>query len=183
MHPLLPRPRRRADTMSMPATSYFTAADVRALPDDRNRYETVHGDLPVTPAPSGLHQRVLDRLHLALGSYLASRGIEDLVRSPADLSWGSADTLVQPDLFVADCAAFNESFRWDDIRSVYLVVEVVSPSSAISDRGSKRRLDQEHRVSEYWIVDHELRQIEVWTPDCAHSRHRTRTPGVAASGH
>jgi Uma2 family endonuclease len=150
--------------MSMPATDYFTADDVRALPDDRNRYETVHGDLLVTPAPGGLHQRVLDRLQFVIANYLALHHIEDLVRSPADLSWGSADTLVQPDLFVADCSAFNQSFRWDDIRDVHLVVEVVSPSSAVSDRGAKRRLYQEHAVSQYWVIDNDQRHVEIWTP-------------------
>jgi Uma2 family endonuclease len=151
--------------MSMPATRHYTADDVRALPDDRNRYETVHGDLLVTPAPAGLHQRVLDRLQLVIGSYLARHGIEDLIRSPADLSWGSADTLVQPDLFVADCTTFNHSFRWDDIHTVHLIVEVVSPSSARTDRGAKRHLYQEHGVSQYWVVDTDLRQVEVWTPE------------------
>lgn len=151
--------------MSMPATRYFTAEDVRALPDDRNRYETVHGELLVTPAPAGRHQRVLDRLQFVIMNYLALHGIEDMIRSPADLSWGTPDTLVQPDFFVADCSAFNQSFRWDDIRTVHLVVEVVSPSSAVSDRGTKRRLYQEHGVSQYWVIDHDLRQVEVWTPD------------------
>jgi hypothetical protein len=37
--------------MGMAAPTYFTADMVRALPDDGNRYETVHGELLVTPAP------------------------------------------------------------------------------------------------------------------------------------
>jgi len=37
--------------MSMPAICYYTADMVRELPDDGNRYETVHGELLVTPAP------------------------------------------------------------------------------------------------------------------------------------
>jgi hypothetical protein len=42
--------------MGMPARHYYTAADVRALPDDGNRYEVVHGELLVSPGPRLLHQ-------------------------------------------------------------------------------------------------------------------------------
>jgi len=49
--------------MGMAAPIYHTADMVRALPDDGNRYETVHGDLLVTPAPRMWHQIVVDRLH------------------------------------------------------------------------------------------------------------------------
>ena len=84
--------------------------------------------------------------------------------SPADISYGD-DTLVQPDLFVADCTAFYQSGNWTDVRTLHLVVEILSPSSVKTDRFTKRRLYQEQRIPEYWIVDIEQRQVEVWTPD------------------
>ena len=155
---------RRDDTMSMPLASYFTADAVRALPDDGKRYETVHGELLVTPAPGGFHQRVLSRLHFDIYGYLAANGNEDVLFAPADISWGG-DTLVQPDLFVADLAEFNRSGKWADVRTLYLAVEIVSPSSARADRFTKRRLYQEQRIPEYWVIDIDQRHVEVWTPD------------------
>jgi Uma2 family endonuclease len=150
----------------MAFTDHFTAEAVRALPDDGKRYETIHGQLLVTPAPGGFHQWVLGRLYLALANYLASNGVEGILFSPADVSFG-LDTLVQPDLFVADCGAFNRSFAWDDIRTLYRVVEILSPSTAGADRSAKRRLYQEQRIPEYWIVDADQGHVEVWTPDGA----------------
>jgi Uma2 family endonuclease len=150
--------------MSMPLTSYFTADAVRALPDDGKRYETVHGELLMTPAPGGQHQPFLSDLHVILGSYLAANGIKGVLESPADISFDDG-TLVQPDLFVADIAAFLRSGEWKDVRTLYLVVEVVSQSSDTSDRVTKRRLYQEHRIPEYWVVDIDQHQVEVWTPD------------------
>src|SRR5881397_1368001 len=47
----LPIPRRGLDHMGMVAPLYYTAEMVRTLPEDRNRYETVHGELLVTPPP------------------------------------------------------------------------------------------------------------------------------------
>ena len=37
--------------MGMAVPVYYSADMVRALPDDGKRYETVHGELLVTPAP------------------------------------------------------------------------------------------------------------------------------------
>jgi Uma2 family endonuclease len=150
--------------MPMALPHYCTPDLVRQLPDDGNRYETVHGELLVTPAPGGRHQDVLFRLIRVLDHYLAEHGIADLLGAPADLSF-DGDALVQPDLFVADLGAFHRSGAWADIRTLYLVIEIVSPSSAQVDRFTKRRLYQEQRIPEYWVVDIDQRQIEVWTPD------------------
>ena len=50
--------------MSMPASLFHTAEMVRNLPDDGNRYETVHGELLVSPSPRLQHQAVLRELML-----------------------------------------------------------------------------------------------------------------------
>jgi len=103
--------------MSTPLAKNFTANAVRALPDHGNRNETVHGELMMTSAPRGLHQRVF----LVLGKA--------------------------------------------DIKSLHLMIEIVSPSSARADRTTKRRLYQEQRIPVYCVVDIDERQVEVWTPD------------------
>ncbi len=149
--------------MGMAAPIYYSAEMVRALPDDGNRYETVHGELLVTPAPRELHQRVLLRLVLALGKYLERHAIGALYTSPADISW-APDVLVQPDLFVA---ALEEARTgdWSRFRTLLLAVEVLSPSSTRQDRFTKRRLYQEVGVATYWVVDADARAVEVWTPE------------------
>jgi Uma2 family endonuclease len=149
--------------MSMPATLYYSAEMVRNLPDDGNRYETVHGELLVTPSPRMSHQEVLLELILMLGNYLKSEGVSGLLCSPADISWGP-DTLVQPDLFVVD-AEEMKSKAWADVQTLHLVIEILSPSSVRADRFTKRRLYQERHVATYWIVDVDHQQVEIWTPD------------------
>jgi Uma2 family endonuclease len=149
--------------MSMPATLYYSAEMVRNLPDDGNRYETVHGELLVTPSPRMSHQEVLLELILMLGNYLKSEGVRGLLCSPADISWGP-DTLVQPDLFVVD-AEEMKSKAWADVQTLHLVIEILSPSSTRADRFTKRRLYQEQHVATYWIVDVDHQQVEIWTPE------------------
>jgi Uma2 family endonuclease len=151
--------------MGMAAPTYYTADMVRALPEDGNRYETVHGELLVTPAPRELHQRVVVRLIQALGEYLDRYPVGALYASPADLSWGP-DILVQPDVFVADRAEAR-SGDWSRIRTLLLAVEVLSPSTTRYDRFTKRRLYQEVGVATYWVVDPDAGEVEVWTPETA----------------
>jgi Uma2 family endonuclease len=149
--------------MGMVAPAYYTADMVRALPEDGNRYETVHGELLVTPAPRLWHQEIAGRLSHQLRGYLEEHPVGHVLASPADISW-SSDTLVQPDLFVADSAEVR-TLDWNNVKSLQLVIEVLSPTTTRYDRFTKRRLYQEVGVPVYWIVDPEDRAVEVWTPD------------------
>lgn len=151
--------------MAMPGTRHFTAADLAMMPDDGQRYEIVRGELLMTPAPGGRHQPIVTRLLLALGQYLEAHGLADqLLTSPADITL-TYDTLVQPDLLVADTATFIQSGKWTDVTRLFLVVEVTSASTARNDRTLKRPEYQKHGIPQYWIVDGDQRHIEVWTPD------------------
>ncbi len=117
--------------MGMAAPVYYTAEMVRGLPDDGNRYETVHGELLVTPAPRMWHQVVVERLRHALGIYLARHPGWQLLAAPADISWTS-DVLVQPDLFVVPIAEAR-SLDWARLRHLELVVEVHGPGRSIHE--------------------------------------------------
>jgi Uma2 family endonuclease len=150
--------------MVMPRTDHFTAADLATLPDDGQRYEVIDGELFVTPAPGGRHQLIVTRLMGFLLPYLSAGGLQDqLLTSPADITL-AVDTLVEPDLLVADTTSFVRSGKWTDVTTLFLVIEIVSPSTARTDRTLKRRAYQQHGVPRYWIVDPDQRQVEVWTP-------------------
>lgn len=149
--------------MGMAVPVYYSAEMVRSLPDDGKRYETVHGELLVTPAPRTWHQRIVLRLARVLADYVEQHAAGEVFVSPADISWGP-DTLVQPDLFVAslDEARTDE---WSQMKTLLLVVEVLSPGTARHDRFAKRRLYQEVGVPLYWIVDPDQKPVEVWAPE------------------
>ena len=162
---LLPPTRRAEHNMGMPHTAERWTADmVRALPDDRNRYEVIDGELLVTPAPSTLHQRALAILHIRLAEYLRGQPWGEVLFSPADISFRD-DMLVQPDLFVVPAKPDGRRVRkWTEIRALLLAIEVLSPSTARADRQVKRRLYQREGVAEYWIIDLDARVVERWRP-------------------
>lgn len=147
--------------MGMAAPTYWTAEMVRQLPDDGNRYEVVHGELLVTPAPRLSHQLLVSRLAVAIANYLERESVGIMLTSPADISW-APDVLVQPDVFVIPRTEAS-SGEWSHIRTLLLVAEVLSPSTARADRFTKRHRYQEAGVPLYWLVDGKERRVEVWT--------------------
>ncbi len=149
--------------MGMAVPIYYTADMVRAMPDDGNRYEVVYGELLVTPAPRPWHQVVVERLSLALGNYLEREPVGLVLSSPADISWGP-DVLVQPDVSVVPLDEAR-TLTWSRMRTLLLVAEVLSPSSARGDRFLKRLRYREACVPLYWVVDGDSRTVEVWTPE------------------
>jgi Uma2 family endonuclease len=150
--------------MAMPApTLEWTADMARALPDDGQRYEVLDGALFVTPAPSTRHQWIVGALYRALFDYTAVHRIGRAMLSPADIQF-SPRRLVQPDVFVTPWTDRLPA-SWREISTLLLAIEVLSPTTARADRHVKRRLYQQERVAEYWIVDPDARLIERWRPE------------------
>jgi len=149
--------------MGMVAPRFWTADQVRALPEDGTRRELVHGTLLVTPAPSAWHEEVSLRLLEEIRAWLRLTPVGHAFGSRSDLSWGHEDILVSPDLIVVPLEDARR-LDWTALRTVLLVVEVLSPSSLRTDRIIKRRLYQERGVAHYWIVDPEAQIVEIWRP-------------------
>jgi len=159
----------------MPATKrQYTIQDVRAMPDDGNRYEVIDGELFVTPAPATRHQAAIRELSLTLWTYAKPLGLGALYFAPTDVVLGPT-TLVEPDiLFVRETRRGVITER-DVTAAPDLAIEILSPGTARIDRGRKRVLYQTTGVAEYWIVDLEQRLVEVWRPEALEATvHRDR---------
>ena len=150
--------------MGMPAQQTGWTADMaRALPDDGNRYEVLDGELFVSPAPSLRHQAVLARLYDVLRPYVTTHRLGWLWWSPSDIEF-SPKRLVQPDLFVVPDEGRGEPDDWKDVKSLLLVIEATSPSTARADRTKKVTIYSTQQIPEYWIVDVHGLVIERWRP-------------------
>ncbi|MBL0938038.1 MAG: Uma2 family endonuclease [Gemmatimonadaceae bacterium] len=143
----------------------WSVEDVWALPDDGNRYETVDGELLVTPAPRYIHQQVIGAIHHELLTWLRGpgKGIGIALMAPADVIL-DAWTLVQPDLFVLPPVGRAVMFGKEPAPQPLLVVEVLSPGTARNDRLKKRPRFQRAGI-ECWLVDIDSHIIERWTHD------------------
>ncbi len=155
--------------MAMPATHRrWTREHVLRLIDESRawpRYELIDGELLVTPAPGDSHQLAVGELHLLVAPYVEAEGLGLTFFSPSDVEL-EKDSITQPDLYVrpdAPSAEEEDVEAWSRAK-LLLAVEVISPSSARTDRVTKRDFYMEHGVAEYWVVDLDARVVERWTP-------------------
>ena len=142
---------------------YWTAEDVRALPEDGNRYECIDGVLLVTPSPAWTHAHAVRVLMRLLDGYVRQHGLGALATAPRDVELTTGD-VVQPDILVARSTRGQVIREEEDVAGLVLVIEILSPSSASRDRGVKRKYYQRAGVEAYWVVDLDARVIERWTP-------------------
>jgi len=153
----------------------LTYADLEGMPDDGHRYELVDGVLVVTPAPGTVHQRCAYRLAALL---LAAAGAgHDVLGAPYDYLVGPT-TLLQPDVLVAWREDLGEA-RLE--RPPLLVVEVLSPSTRLTDLGTKRLAYEAAGVPAYWLIDPNEPSITVLGLD--EGRYALETKVVADERH
>lgn len=144
-------------------TGPWTLERLHSLPDDGNKYELVHGDLFVTPAPSEEHEWALVRLRRLLDRYVEAQQLGVVFGPRAVIRVGESE--VEPDLMVRQGS--GPAGGWEKAPVPVLVVEVVSPVTRRRDREQKRALYLEAGVAEYWIVDPTTRSATIVRPNQA----------------
>ena len=131
------------------------------LPADLELREIVDGEVVAMTGASDPHQHVVGELLFALMSWARHRGA--VVRfHPFDVRT-TRTRLRQPDVLVV-LPAHRHRIGRDGMRGAPdLVVEVLSPSTRRTDLVEKRREYLGLGVTEYWCVDPDRRQAQVFT--------------------
>lgn len=139
----------------------LTYDDYVTLPNDGRRYEIHDGELSVTPAPTFWHQEVVAALLGILRAHVLANDLGAVVPAPITVVLAET-TIVEPDIvYIARERMGLVGARGTVDGAPTLAVEVLSPSTARSDRYTKKQLFERHGVPYYWIVDPEARAIEV----------------------
>lgn len=144
-------------TEVIPKLSY---EEFRQLPDDGKRYELIHGEVHLTPAPTTRHQWASHNLDISVSVHVQKEHLGEVWVAPLDVRL-SDDTTVQPDLiFISNTRAeiIQENFI---AGAPNLVVEILSSSTAAHDRATKLRLYAEAGVPEVWYIDPKAKTVEV----------------------
>jgi len=116
----------------------------------------------MSPAPATRHQDVSANLEFAMMTFVRARGLGKVLDAPIDVRLGELADPVQPDIL------FIRQERLSIIREKWiegapdLIVEILSPGNWLDDRRTKYRVYALAGVREYWIVDPDKRQIEVF---------------------
>jgi Uma2 family endonuclease len=145
-----------------PFVKTYTLDEFWQLPDppDRSKLELIAGVLYLTPPPEYTHDEIVRRLIRSLISHLISAGDQGNLYVPRAAIWTGPNTYLEPDLFYVSAeteARLDPTHR----NTADLVIEVISPGSAIYDRNTKADTYGALGVGELWLVDETARAVEV----------------------
>lgn len=145
-----------------PLIKTYTLEEFWALPEpkDGSKLELIAGVLYMTPLPDFPHNISSATLNKLVILHLAKMGDDGLVFTPRAALWTSPATYVEPDLFYIS----ERTRKQIDIvkpNTADLVVEIISPSTAIYDRNTKADTYAALGVRELWLVDPSNCLIEV----------------------
>lgn len=137
----------------------MTVEEFMSLPESTVPTELIAGELIVSPAPKDPHQKSSTHLLLWLGQTIPNGEIR---HQPTDLHLDG--NVLQPDMFwvSADnprCILRDDGY-WHGPPD--LVIEILSPSTELRDRGDKFDLYEQAGVREYWLVEPVARFIEIY---------------------
>jgi Uma2 family endonuclease len=161
------------DSGALKADRRYTYRDYRGRPDDE-RWELIDGvAYGTSPAPRREHQGLVGAVYRALADHLAAAasgrgpGCKAYV-SPIDVFFSAADeeldetsVVLQPDV-VAVCdpaKLIPEGIQG----APDLVIEVISPGTAMRDQTEKRAIYEREGVREYWIANPMTLEVLVYT--------------------
>jgi Uma2 family endonuclease len=146
--------------MATEVVSKVTFEEFRQFPIDGKRYELLHGEVHVTPAPATRHQSTIQNLAVSLGYHVIKNNLGEVYTAPLDVRLGE-DTALQPDLiFISNARAGIIQEDWIT-GAPDLVVEVLSPSTAAYDRATKLHIYAEAGVPNVWVLDPQIKTVEV----------------------
>lgn len=152
-----PEPTRKA-----PPEAPVSYDEFLAWADENTRAEWVDGEIQTMNPASAPHQRLVRFLSNVFGTWVEERGAGEVFVAPYQMKLEGRPSGREPDVLVV-----TEPHR-DRIRDSHLegpadlVVEVVSSESGPRDRGEKFYEYEAAGIPEYWIVDPNREQLEVY---------------------
>ncbi|SHE39104.1 Uma2 family endonuclease [Desulforamulus putei] len=137
----------------------YTVEDYMKL-DDGQRYELIGGNLIMVPSPSTNHQRITGKIYRLLSDFAEKKQLGEVFDAPMDVVLDNQ--VIQPDIFYISKDRSSIIGELNIQGAPDLVVEVLSPSTAAYDRKKKSRLYFKHGVKEYWLVDPDVKFVDVY---------------------
>ncbi len=146
-------------------TRRLTYEEYLELPEIKQRYEIIDGELKMPPAPTGEHQFISRFIFRALDKYVVEHNLGEVLYAPLDVLIQREPLRTrQPDIL------FVRKERVGIIRHVVegapdLVVEILSPSNTRSNMEDKLGDYARLGVRESWLVSPEGQTVEVMELD------------------
>lgn len=165
----------------MTACVALTYQDYAALPDDGKRYEIHDGELSVMAAPTPLHQIVLLNVATFLDAHVKARNLGRIMVAPLDVILSDRPhetTILQPDVLFLDRERLSAISERAIEGAPALAVEILSPSTAVTERTRNRELYARYGAPNLWFVDPDTRELVAHVLDSGEYRLAARASGT-----
>jgi Uma2 family endonuclease len=159
------------DPLNLDLSKRYNYADYLTWMDDVRR-ELFDGVIKLkTPAPSSKHQEISFNLSGLLRNYLIHKNCKGFA-APSDVRFPKDKknkddkqvyTVLQPDLYIV-CDLSKIDAR-GCLGAPELIIEIVSPKNPKRDLKDKFEIYQQHGVREYWIVNPNDENVNVFVLD------------------
>lgn len=145
-----------------PLVKTYTLEEFWQLPDspDGAKLELIAGVLYMSPPPDFTHDNLVERLMRLLAVYLEQKGNRGKLYVPRAAIWTGPNTYLEPDLFYIS-AELEAKLDPAQRTTADLVIEVISPGSAIYDRNTKADTYGALGVGELWLIDEQSQTVEI----------------------
>lgn len=128
-------------------------------PPDGGHYELIAGVLYMVPPPDGPHTTAVSRLNRRFAAYLDAHPHLGELFVPRTAIWTSARTYLEPDLMFVSAERLK-TMDPGHLTTANLVVEVISPSTAVYDRTTKADTYAALGVGELWLISTTQQTVE-----------------------
>jgi Uma2 family endonuclease len=140
----------------------YTRSDLDRFADDGLRRELIDGELFVSPHAWWRHQQVMARLLVQLYAHAQLHGGEAVTEPNLDYD---ERTHLEPDLVYVKTEHRQRISAHGLVGSPDLVVEISSPSTRAHDLIRKRAVYEREGVPEFWFVDLDHDEVQVYRLD------------------
>jgi len=144
----------------IPLKESYTYEDYAKLPEGAP-YQLIGGEFVMTLSPTPYHQEISQKLEFRILSYIEKNNLGRLYHALLDVFLSDSD-VYQPDIMFISRKRLQIIGKKKIEGAPDIVIEVLSPGTAYYDLRKKYKVYEEHGVREYWIVDPELKKIEVY---------------------
>jgi Uma2 family endonuclease len=139
--------------MAPQTATRITYEEFMALPEeDGKHYELIEGELVLNPAPLPRHQRIVRKIIGRLDRYFETHGNGEVWHAPLDIVL-SRENVLEPDVAVILSERASIVGPKNVQGAPEIAIEVLSEGTRRKDKTVKRRLYEQHGVTDVWLVD------------------------------
>lgn len=143
-------------------TTYHELRQMEFDENDNSFYELLDGEIMKRSAPTPYHQELSGNLYEVIKSFVKKHKIGKIFYAPIDVFLDEYNA-PQPDLVYLSSGKAGFITNEGIVGVPDLVIEIISPTSVLRDRITKKNIYERFGITEYWLVDANNQEIEIYT--------------------